>query len=69
MPYLEAFQRGGPVLGGLAHLLQLLDSLTEVSHPLDDGQTRGHRVAAPRLGDHTCQEKVAFSYKNLIQTV
>ena len=32
-------------------MLQLLDSLAEVCHPLDDSEPRWHRVASPALGD------------------
>ena len=52
--YLEVFEGVGATLGGLCHHLQLLDPLTEVCHPLDDGQPPGHRVATPGLGNHAC---------------
>ena len=50
--YLEFL--GSALLCGLDHRLELLDALAEVCDPLYHRDPARHRVAAPRLRDHTC---------------
>jgi len=50
--YLEFL--GSALLCGLDHGLELLDALAEVCDPLYHRDPAWHRVAAPRLRDHTC---------------
>ena len=36
--------------------MKLLDAFAEVGDPLDNGETGGHSVATPRLGDDAWQK-------------